>query len=141
MADRTDYGTQPFVLDIEKATVENNAFRVAKWTGANMQMTLMSIEPGDDIGLEVHDDHDQFLRIEDGMGFVQMGSAEDNLDFEKNVEDDFAIFVPAGVWHNVTNTGDRPLKLYSIYAPSEHPAGTVHETKSEADAYEAEHHG
>lgn len=141
MTDRTDYGTQPFVLNIEEATTENTAFRVAKWTGTNMQMTLMSIEPGDDIGLEVHDDHDQFLRIEDGMGFVQMGASQDALDFEQNVEDDDAIFVPAGTWHNVTNTGSRPLKLYSIYAPSEHPRGTIHETKAEADAYEAEHHG
>lgn len=140
MTDRTDYGAKPYVLNIEKETVENDAFRVAKWTGSNLQMTLMSIEPGDDIGLEVHDDHDQFLRVEDGIGLVQMGQSEDNLDFEENVEDDFAIFVPAGVWHNVTNTGDRPLKLYSIYAPSEHPHGTVHETKAEAEAAEAEHH-
>ena len=141
MADRTDYGTQPFVLNIEEATVENEAFRVAKWTGSNMQMTLMCLQPGEDIGLEVHEGHDQFLRIEDGIGLVQMGPAEDSLGFEETVEDDFAIFVPAGSWHNVTNTGDRPLKLYSIYAPSEHPKGTMHETKTEADAYEAQHHG
>lgn len=140
MTDRNDYGTQPYVVNIEEATVENEAFRVAKWTGNHMQMTLMSIQPGDDIGLEVHHDHDQFLRIEGGIGLVQMGSSEDNLDFEQNVEDDFAVLVPAGAWHNITNTGDRPLKLYSIYAPSEHPRGTVHETKAEADAAEAEHH-
>lgn len=140
MTDRTDYGARPFVLNIEEATVENDAFRVAKWTGNNLQMTLMSIEPGDDIGLEVHDDHDQFLRIEAGIGLVQMGASEDALEFEENAEADFAIFVPAGYWHNVTNTGDTPLKLYSIYAPSEHPHGTVHETKAEADAAEAEHH-
>lgn len=141
MTDRNDYGGQPYVVNIEEATTQNDAFRVAKWTGANMQMTLMSIQPGDDIGLEVHDDHDQFLRIEDGTGFVQMGPSEDNLNFEESVEDDYAIFVPAGTWHNVTNTGNRPLKLYSIYAPSEHPRGTIHETKAEAEAYEAEHHG
>lgn len=141
MTDRNDYGGQPYVVNIEEATTQNDAFRVAKWTGANMQMTLMSIQPGDDIGLEVHDDHDQFLRIEDGTGFVQMGLSEDNLNFEESVEDDYAIFVPAGTWHNVTNTGNRPLKLYSIYAPSEHPRGTIHETKAEAEAYEAEHHG
>lgn len=140
MTDRNDYGTKPYVVNIEKETVANDAFRVAKWTGSNLQMTLMSIQPGDDIGLEVHHDHDQFLRIEDGIGLVQMGPSEDNLDFEQNVEDDFAVLVPAGVWHNITNTGDKPLKLYSIYAPSEHPHGTVHETKAEADAAEAEHH-
>lgn len=132
----TDHGDNPYVVDIQEATVENNTFRTALWTGANLQLTVMSLQPGDDIGLEVHEDHDQFLRVEEGVGFVQMGPNENELDFEANVEDDFAIFVPAGSWHNVTNTGDIPLKLYSIYAPGEHPRGTVHETKAEADAAE-----
>lgn len=132
----TDHGDNPYVVDIQEATVENDTFRTALWTGANLQLTVMSIQPGDDIGLEVHEDHDQFLRIEEGVGFVQMGPNENELDFEATVEDDFAVFVPAGSWHNVTNTGDIPLKLYSIYAPSEHPRGTVHETKAEADAAE-----
>lgn len=140
MADRNDYGPNPFILNIEQATVENSAFRVAKWTGSQMQMTLMSIEPGDDIGLEVHDDHDQFLRIESGRGLAQLGTSADNFTLEQDVEDDDAIFIPAGSWHNVTNTGDTPLKLYSIYAPSEHAHGTIHETKEEAEAAEAEHH-
>lgn len=139
----TDHGDNPYVVDIQEATVENDTFRTALWTGANLQLTVMSIQPGDDIGLEIHEDHDQFLRVEEGVGFVQMGPSENELDFEANVEDDFAIFVPAGSWHNVTNTGDVPLKLYSIYAPGEHPRGTVHETKAEADAAERdeqEHH-
>ncbi len=136
MTDTNDYGAQPFVLNIEEATLANDKFRVAKWTGNNLQMTLMTIQPGDDIGLEVHADHDQFLRVEQGLGLVQMGSAEDNLDYEQPVEDDYAIFVPAGMWHNVTNTSDQPLKLYSIYAPSEHPRGTIHNTKAEAEAAE-----
>lgn len=135
----TDHGADPYVVDIQEATVENDTFRTALWTGANMQLTVMCIQPGDDIGLEVHDDHDQFLRVEEGVGFVQMGPNENELDFEANAEDDYAIFVPAGTWHNVTNTGDIPLKLYSIYAPSEHPRGTVHETKAEADAAEHDH--
>lgn len=135
----TDHGADPYVVDIQEATVENDTFRTALWTGSNMQLTVMSIQPGDDIGLEVHDDHDQFLRVEEGVGFVQMGPNENELDFEANAEDDYAIFVPAGTWHNVTNTGDIPLKLYSIYAPSEHPRGTVHETKAEADAAEHDH--
>lgn len=138
--DPTDFGKKPYVLNIEEATIENEAFRVAKWTGSNMQMTLMSIEPGEDIGLEVHDDHDQFLRVEEGIAFVQMGESEEDLDYEQTVEDDFAIFVPAGYWHNVTNTGSTPLKLYSIYAPSEHPEGTIHATKAEADEAEAAEH-
>ena len=136
MTDTNDYGAQPFVLNIQEATLANDKFRVAKWTGKNLQMTLMTIQPGDDIGLEVHADHDQFLRVEQGLGLVQMGSAEDNLDYEQSVEDDYAIFVPAGMWHNVTNTSDQPLKLYSIYAPSEHPRGTIHNTKAEAEAAE-----
>lgn len=135
-----DHGPQPYVVNIEELTISNDTFRTAAWTGANMQMTLMAIQPGEDIGLEVHTDHDQFLRVEQGLGLVQMGASEDTLDFEANVEGDDAIFVPAGTWHNVTNTGDAPLKLYSIYAPAEHPHGTVHATKAEADAAEAEHH-
>ena len=135
-----DHGPQPYVVNIEELTISNDTFRTAAWTGANMQMTLMAIQPGEDIGLEVHTDHDQFLRVEQGLGLVQMGTSEDTLDFEANVEGDDAIFVPAGTWHNVTNTGDAPLKLYSIYAPAEHPHGTVHATKAEADAAEAEHH-
>lgn len=138
--DTTDYGTEPYVVNIEDITKENDKFRVAKWTGANLQMTLMAIQPGGEVGLEVHDDHDQFLRIEQGHAKVVMGSAKDNLDFEKDAEDDFAIFVPAGTWHNIINIGNDTLKLYSIYAPGEHPKGTIHETYEEAMAAEAEHH-
>lgn len=133
-----DYGPNPYVVDIEELTLENTNFRTAAWTGSNMQMTLMSIEPGDDIGLEVHEDHDQFLRIEEGTARVEMGPNENELKFY-DAEDDFAIFVPAGVWHNIVNTGDGPLKLYSIYAPAEHAHGTVHVTKAEAEAAEHDH--
>ena len=103
-----------------------------------MQMTLMTIQPNEEIGLEVHDDHDQFLRIEQRNAKVLMRDSEHDLSFNVPAEEDFAIFVPAGKWHNIINTGQVPLKLYSIYAPSEHPFGTVHQTKAEADA--AEHH-
>lgn len=134
-----DNGPNPYVTDIEKATLDNETFRTALWTGKNMQLTVMTIQPGDDIGLEVHDDHDQFLRIEQGTAKVQMGPSEDNLDFEQTASADYAVFVPAGVWHNLTNDGDQPLKLYSIYAPSEHAPGTVHQTKAEADAAGHDH--
>lgn len=134
-----DHGPNPYVVNIEELTLQNENFRTAGWTGVCMQMTLMTIQPGDDIGLEVHDDHDQFLRIEQGTARVEMGPTESDLE-TWSAEDDFAIFVPAGVWHNVVNTGSEPLKLYSIYAPAEHPHGTVHATKAEADAAEAEHH-
>jgi len=132
-----DNGPNPYVVNIEDLTIQNDNYRTVGWTGTNMQMTVMAIQPGDDIGLEVHDDHDQFLRVEEGIGFVQMGLAEDNLDFEADIEDGSAVFVPAGTWHNITNTSDNLLRLYSIYAPSEHPHGTVHETKAIADAAEA----
>ena len=128
----TDYGPNPFVVDIRKATLHNNTFRTALWTGTHLQLTLMCIPVGNDIGLEVHPAVDQFLRVEDGQGLVQMGESKDRLYFRQPVYDDFAIFVPAGTWHNITNTGNRPLKLYSIYAPPDHPWGTVHQTKAEA---------
>ena len=128
----TDYGPKPFVVDIQKATTNNDTFRTALWTGRHLQLTLMSIPAGGDIGLEIHPDTDQFLRIEEGQGVVQMGGAKDCLYFVQPVYGDSAIFIPAGTWHNVTNTGNIPLKLYSIYAPPHHPWGTIHPTKADA---------
>ncbi len=132
-----DYGPYPFVINIEEATNNNQTFRTALWTGEHLQVTLMSINPGEDIGLENHPDLDQFLRIESGQGFVQMGKEKNKLDFQRHVADDDAILIPANTWHNVTNTGKMPLKLYSIYAPPQHPFGTVHVTKADAVAAEA----
>ncbi|QAS51280.1 cupin domain-containing protein [Halobacillus litoralis] len=131
-----DYGPESYVVNINEATKQNNTYRTALWTGSHLQMTVMSINVGEDIGLEMHPNLDQFLRIEQGQGFVQMGKSKDQLNFEKNVYDDSAIIIPAGTWHNLTNTGETPLKLYSIYAPPNHPFGTVHVTK--ADAIDAE---
>lgn len=136
-----DHGKKPYVVDIEDLTMSNENFRTAAWTGQYLQMTLMSIDVGSEIGLEVHDDTDQFLRVEQGMGRVVMGDSAEDLDFEVVAEDDFAILVPSGKWHNIINVGDVPLKVYSIYAPSHHPAGTVHKTKAEADEAEAAEHG
>lgn len=127
-----------WVGDIEQETLQNETFRTVVWTGEHSQLTVMSIQPGDDIGKEVHPDHDQFLRIEQGSGRVEMGPSEDEVDFTEDVGADWAIVVPAGVWHNVVNTGDGELKVYSIYSPAEHPPGTVHATKADAEA--AEHH-
>ena len=133
-----DNGPNPYVVNIEELTLANENFRTAAWTGSNLQMTLMTIQPGDDIGLEVHEDHDQFLRIEQGTAQVVMGPNENELE-SWDAEDDFAIFVPAGAWHNVINTSESTLKLYSIYAPAEHAPGTVHETKADAEAAEHDH--
>lgn len=132
-----DYGGDPLVVNIEEASKQNAAYRTAFWTGGHLQVTLMSLMPGEDIGLEVHPNTDQFLRIEEGEGLVQMGNSQNNLYFQQRVEEDYAILVPAGTWHNLTNTGNKPLKLYSIYAPPEHPFGTVHETKQAAISAEA----
>ena len=131
-----DHGPRPYTVDIEAATVQNSAYRTALWTGTNLQLTLMSIPVGGEIGLEVHHELDQFLRLEEGAGRVQMGEAEDDLPFDEVIGDDWVVLVPAGTWHNITNVGDEPLKIYSIYAPPEHPHGTVHATKAEADAAE-----
>lgn len=125
-----DYGTRPLVVNIDQATKQNNNYRTALWTGKYFQVTLMSINVGEDIGLEVHPTTDQFIRIEEGQGLVQMGDRRDNLDFQVMACEDYAIMVPAGKWHNLTNTGNRPLKVYVIYAPPEHPYGTVQETKA-----------
>ncbi|MED1613595.1 cupin domain-containing protein [Bacillus paranthracis] len=128
----TDYGPKPFVVNINETTKQNNTYRTALWTGTHLQVTLMSLNVGEDIGLEVHSNVDQFLRIEQGQGIIQMGKNKDNLNFKRNVYDDYAIMIPAGTWHNLTNTGNIPLKLYSIYAPPNHPFGTVHVTKADA---------
>ncbi len=128
-----DYGPEPFVINIEEATKQNNNYRTALWTGNNLQVTLMSIRPGGDIGLEVHPDVDQFIRIEQGQAMVKMGDSRYRLDYQRRVFDNFAIMIPAGKWHNVINIGSRPLKLYAIYAPPEHPRGTVHKTKADAE--------
>lgn len=94
----------------------------------------MSLLPGEEIGLENHPNLDQFIRIEEGQGIVTMGDRQNQLDFTEQVAEDFAFIIPAGKWHNLINTGNIPLKLYSIYAPPQHPFGTVHKTKAEAVA-------
>jgi mannose-6-phosphate isomerase-like protein (cupin superfamily) len=136
---RKDMGKKPWVLNIEQATVDNHYYRDVKWTGDYMQMVFMSLKPGEIIDLELHEDIDQFIRIEQGKARVMMGETKENLLFDKTVSDDWAIFIPAGYWHEIRNIGDIDLKLYSIYTPSEHPSGTRHETYQEAEAYEHDH--
>lgn len=130
--DYSDRGKQPVVADIEALTLENDNYRTTIWTGDKLQVTVMAIQPGDDIGLEIHHGIDQFLRIESGTGLCKMGPAADNLTFQQPVKDDDAIFVPADTWHNVENTGTEPLKLYTIYAGPDHIKGTVHPTHEDA---------
>ncbi len=136
-----DFGPEPFVLNIDDYTIQNESFRTSIWTGQFMQMTVMSIPVGGDIGAEMHPDIDQFLRVESGEGIVYMGDAEGDYNFQERVEDDFAIFIPAGKWHNLVNDSDEPLKVYSIYSPVEHPHSTVHATKEEGIEAHAAAHG
>ena len=117
--------------DIERLTTGNSDFRRVLYTGGNLQLVLMTLPPGCDIGSEVHEDRDQFFRFEDGEGEVDI---DDNT---YRVGDGSGIIVPAGARHNVRNTGDEPLKLYTIYGPPEHKDGVVQATKEEA---EARHH-
>ncbi len=139
MADTTDQGGKPFVTDIEHETLENTNFRTTLWTGTHLQLTVMNIPAGGDIGLEVHEENDQFLRVEQGRGRCEMGPEEGNLNFVRDVADDDIILVPAGMWHNVTNTGDDDLKVYALYGPPDHEPGTVHPTQEDAEADPHEH--
>jgi mannose-6-phosphate isomerase-like protein (cupin superfamily) len=116
-----------YVDNIEQATVANADFRRVLYTGKNLQLVLMTLPPGCDIGEEVHEDRDQFFRIEEGEGVVRIDGVDNH------VADDFAVIVPAGARHNVINTGEAPLKLYTIYGPPEHRDGVVHRDKAQAE--------
>lgn len=129
-----------WVGNVERETLDNETFRTVVFTGEHAQLTVMRLAPGEDIGWEMHDDRDQFLRLEQGLARLDVGENEDAVDEKHDVGPDWAAVIPAGTWHNVVNTGSEDVKLYSLYAPPEHPDGTVHETKAEADAAEAEHH-
>jgi mannose-6-phosphate isomerase-like protein (cupin superfamily) len=128
-----------WVGDVEQATLDNENFRTVVFTGEHTQLTVMRLRPGEDIGREVHPHLDQFLRIERGRARVEFGSTEDEIEETHEVQDDWAIIVPAGVWHNVVNTGSEDVKLYSLYSPPEHPANTVHRTKADAEEAERAH--
>lgn len=123
-----------YVGAIERTTLENDFFRQVLFTGKYAQLVVMALQPGEEIGDEVHGDVDQFFRIEAGQAKFVFGDTEEHV-----VGDGDAVVVPAGTYHNVINaSSDEPLKLYTIYSPPNHPDGTVHKTKAEADA--AEHH-
>jgi len=117
-----------FVENIEQLTTGNMHFRRVVYTGKHLQLVLMTLKPGEEIGAEVHEGHDQFFRVESGAGEVIIDGDR------RPIADDDAIIVPAGARHNVVNTGSEPLQLYTLYAPPEHRDGVVHPTKAEADA-------
>lgn len=121
--------------DIEKKTLENDYFREVLFTGPHSQLVVMALKPGEDIGLETHGDVDQFIRVEAGQGKAVLDGQEYEL------ADGSAVVIPAGTEHNVINTSStEALKLYTLYTPPEHPDGTIHKDKAEAEAYEREHH-
>lgn len=124
--------------DMTRVTLDNTNFRTVIYTGQHTQLTSMHIAPGEDIGWESHSHIDQFLRLEQGKARVDFGRSQETVDETHEVEDDWAFIVPAGVWHNVVNIGDEDVRLYSLYSPPEHPDGTVHRTKAEADAAESD---
>ena len=128
-----DYGCEPFIFNIHHATTMNENFRTTLWTGQDMQLTLMSIPLCGEIGVEMHDDVDQFIRVERGRDKVYIGNCRNHLQEEACVDENYAILIPAGTWHNIVNAGGCPLKLYSLYAPPAHRFGTVHRTKDEAE--------
>ena len=133
-----DNGPEPKVFDLETETTANANYRTVAWSGKYLQVTLMSIPVGESIGLEAHPETDRFLRLDAGKGRVVMGPAEDNLNVEHEVGDGWAIMVPAGTWHDVTNIGDEPLRLYTVYAPVHHAAGIVQPTAADAERDEGD---
>lgn len=133
---QTDFGPNPYVANIQQMSIANNNFRTAVWTGCDFQMTHMCIPPCQDIGAEVHPDTEQLIRVEQGNAMAIMGECEDRMDYQQCMNVGDAVFVPAGIWHNVVNTGRQPLKLSSIYSPPHHPHGTIHRTKADAEREE-----
>jgi mannose-6-phosphate isomerase-like protein (cupin superfamily) len=125
-----------WIGDIEEQTLANDNFRTVVYTAGHQQLTVMRLAPGEDIGREAHAHLDQFIRIEQGQAQVRLSATEDAPEEVTDVRDDWAVIIPAGVWHNVINTGEGDLKLYSLYGPPEHPDGTVHKTKADALADE-----
>ena len=128
-----DYGGEAFVFNIDHAANMNEAFRRTLWTGRDLQLTLMSIPPCGEIGVEMHSDVDQFIRVVSGRAKVYFGNCQKSLEERACVDSRDAIIIPAGTWHNVVNASSHPLKLYSVYAPPQHPFGTVHQTREDAD--------
>ncbi|MGN1138759.1 MAG: cupin domain-containing protein, partial [Ruminococcus sp.] len=114
MSEIRDYGGEPVAVNIHRLARSNSYFRTVLWTGDNLQVTLMSIPVGGEIGIEMHPHTDQFLRIENGCAHIMMGKCRENLAYHQKGNSDYSVIVPAGTWHNIKNIGNVPLKLYSI---------------------------
>ncbi|MBQ9485455.1 MAG: cupin domain-containing protein [Clostridia bacterium] len=126
-------GDKPTLLNLNNVARSNRFYRKEIWTGEYLQLTVMSIPIGGEVGLEIHNENDQMIGVEYGFASVYTGATKQGVKFMGNVNSDYAIFIPAGTWHNIINDGNVPLKLYSVYAPPHHPKGTVHKTKFDSD--------
>lgn len=133
-----DPGPVPFTANLLQAAHQNHYFRSALWTGNHLQLTVMCIPPNGEIGLELHPDTDQLIRIEDGQASLRMGRSREQMTFRRSLHTGEVVLVPCGTWHNIINIGARSLKLSSVYAPPQHPRGTVHWAKADAERREKE---
>jgi len=126
-----DKGDASIVMSIEQLVRQNTNFRIALWTGDLLQLTAMSIPAGSEIGMEQHKDEDQFIYVIEGHGTYYSGPKKDKMTYEQAIEPGSGVFVPKGKWHNITNDGSGPLKLFSVYAPPHHKHGTIHKTEAD----------
>ena len=131
-----DLGAKPQLINIHNEACQNTNFRTTIWTGENLQVTVMCIPVGGEVGLEFHEDVDQFIQVESGFAQVYMGNSKQCVTCFGRADQNSAIIVPKKTWHNIINVGRTPLKLYSVYAPPEHPFGTIHKTKLDSDLAE-----
>jgi mannose-6-phosphate isomerase-like protein (cupin superfamily) len=131
-----DFGSGPPFVDIDQITKDNKNYRIVLWTGNHLQLIVMHLETQEEIGIENHSNLDQYLHIIQGRGVLLTGDDKDKVDVRKRISRDFSIIIPAGTWHNLVNTGIKPLKLYSIYTTPKHPPDTVHVTRAAALADE-----
>ena len=136
MEESQDLGAKPCLINIRKETECNKNFRTVIWTGKHLQVTVMSIPVGGEIGLERHDDVDQFINVESGCANVYMGACKEEVKLVGKVNANCAVVIPAGTWHNILNACSCPLKVYSVYAPPQHPLGTIHKSKLDSDLAE-----
>lgn len=136
LKDTKDLGAKPSVINLRNEAISNDNFRTSIWTGEYLQVTVMSIPVGGEIGLEMHDNLEQFIKLESGCANVYMGNTKQEVKFVGKLNSNYAIVVPSGTWHNIINACSCPLKVYSVYAPPNHPFGTVHKSKLDSDLSE-----
>lgn len=128
-----DYGGAPLILNLSAAAEKNECFRQTLFTGEHLQVTVMTLPVGEEIGVEMHENFDQMLRVESGTALVRVGESKERLRDVRRIGTGCVLIVPSGTYHNLLNVGREPLRLSSVYAPPAHPKGTVHKTRKDAD--------